>query len=329
MTFVCTATAVLVAGTALSIPDRQQAQRAAAPAESYTETIPGTCVTFEMVAIPGGTFQMGSPASEAGREPDEGPQVEVDLAPFWIGKHEVTWDEFDEFAFARGANGPRTVDAARGPADAVTRPSRPYGDESRGFGKGRQPALGMTHHAAMEYCRWLSERTGKMYRLPTEAEWEFAARAGSTAAALSSLGEAAWSAESSASRPHPVGGRAPNAWGLHDMLGNVAEWVLDQYDAARYRTLAAGSSARRPVLVPDDRRYPHVVRGGSYLDGPVDLRFAARVASSADWSLTDPQEPKSVWWHPDESFVGFRVARAVDEQPELRGLRSKVTAQSR
>ncbi|MPY88459.1 MAG: SUMF1/EgtB/PvdO family nonheme iron enzyme [Luteitalea sp.] len=296
---------------------------------TYVEKIPETNVSFEMVAVPGGTFMMGSPASESGRRPDEGPQVEVELAPFWISKHEVTWDEFDEFAFARGAKGLRTVDSAAADADALTRPSRPYGDESRGFGKGKQPAIGMTHHAAMEYCRWLSKVTGQAYRLATEAEWEYAARAGDANAAPESLAEGAWFAENADGEPHPVGGKQPNPWQLQDMLGNVAEWVLDQYDGGRYQKLSVlPQPLKRPVLVPDDRRFPHGVRGGSYLDGADALRYAARVGSSDEWSMSDPQQPQSIWWHPDESFVGVRIVRAVEEQPELRGLRSKVTQDS-
>ncbi|MPZ17430.1 MAG: SUMF1/EgtB/PvdO family nonheme iron enzyme [Luteitalea sp.] len=301
---------------------------------TYIEKIPETSVSFEMVAIPGGKLTMGSAATslgagEPGRREDEGPQVQVELAPFWISKHEVTWDEFDEYAFAQGAKGLRTVDSGAGDTDAISRPSRPYGDEARGFAKGQQPAIAMTHHAAMEYCRWLSEVTGKAYRLATEAEWEYAARAGDTSAAPKGLGEHAWFEENANGRPQPVGDKAPNAWQLHDMLGNVAEWVLDQYDAERYEELSVlPQPLERPVLVPDDRRYPHVVRGGSYLDGAEEVRYAARLASSEEWSASDPQQPQSIWWHPDESFVGLRIVRAAEEQPELRAIRSKVTKDS-
>jgi formylglycine-generating enzyme required for sulfatase activity len=325
------ATVLATTATMLAVPSTptQGAPDSFKPGATYTEKIPETSVSFEMVAIPGGTLTMGSPASEPGRREDEGPQVQVELAPFWISKHEVTWDEFDEFAFAQGAKGLRTVDSGAGDTDALTRPSRPYGDESRGFGKGRQPAIAMTHHAAMEYCRWLSKVTGKAYRLATEAEWEYAARAGDTSAAPKGLGDQAWFADNADGRPQPVGGKEPNAWQLHDMLGNVAEWVLDQYEAERYKQLSVlPQPVERPVLLPDDRRYPHVVRGGSYLDGAEALRYAARVASSEDWSASDPQQPQSIWWHPDESFVGLRIVRAVEEQPELRGLRSKVTRDS-
>ena len=154
------------------------AQPASKPAD-YAETIPGTKVSFEMVGIPGGTFVMGSPQNEAGRAADEGPAHEVKIAPFWIERTETTWDEYDAFAFAQAiarATQPAQAAPPSG-ADAITRPTPPYADESFGFGKGRQPVISVQYHAAMEYCRWLSAKTGKIYRLPTEAEWEYAARA--------------------------------------------------------------------------------------------------------------------------------------------------------
>jgi formylglycine-generating enzyme required for sulfatase activity len=111
------------------------------------------------------------------------------------------------------------------------------------------------------------------------------------------------------------------------MHGNVAEWTLNRYDANFYRTLK--SPAVAPVLLPDERRYPHVVRGGSWDDDAPVLRSAARRASEPDWSRRDPQTPKSIWWHTDAKFVGFRIVCAVEEQEKLRSLRSKVTKESR
>jgi formylglycine-generating enzyme required for sulfatase activity len=311
-----------------------QAVAQPAGAAGYVETIPGTAVRFEMMPIPEGRFSMGSPPDEPGRGADEGPQHPVELHPFWMGKTEVTWDAYDPFAFGRDLEPPRQALAPRAPADlaadAVTRPTPPYGDESFGYGKGRQPVINVTWHAAMEYCRWLSARTGKTYRLPTEAEWEYAARAGTTTAysfgdrrALDAHG---WHHDNSGERPHPVGAKAPNPWGLHDMHGNVAEWGLDQYDAGFYARVAAGAIG--PVLLPSDRRYPHVARGGSWDDGAARLRSAARRGSTAGWSRRDPQSPQSIWWHTDAAFAGFRVVRAVDEQENLKGIRSKITKNS-
>jgi formylglycine-generating enzyme required for sulfatase activity len=299
----------------------------------YFETIPGSSIRFEMVAIRGGAFLMGSPADEAGHSSDEAPRHEVSIKPFWIGKFEVTWDEYDRFAFQQSiANNQTRAGAPRqGPADALTRPTPPYADESFGYGKGRQPAISMTHHAAMEYCRWLSAVTGKLYRLPTEAEWEYACRAGSTTPYafgddVAKLGEYAWHAENSDGAPHAVGKKKPNAWGLHDMQGNVAEWCIDKYDSGFYGRTRPGQVS--PVLLPDEKRYPNVVRGGSWDDDALRLRSAARLASRKEWSKRDPQRPQSIWWHTEAITVGFRVVRPLEEQEALKGLRSKVTRES-
>ena len=299
----------------------------------YVETIAGSEVKFEMVFIPGGTFTMGSPAGEAGRGEYEGPQREVTTRPFWMGKTEVTWDEYDLFAFAQNLKKEQAQPANTGAADAVSRPTPPYADETFGFGRGHQPVISITHHAAMEYCRWLSVKTGKTYRLPTEAEWEYAARAGTKTAYsfgddASRLGEYAWFLENANGRPHEVGKKKPNPWGLYDMHGNVAEWVLDQYDKNFFATLKTGAPALSPVVLPTDKRYPHSVRGGSWDDDPAKLRSAMRIASNKDWSRRDPQVPQSIWWHTEAITVGFRVVRPVDEQENLRGLRSKMTKQS-
>ena len=322
----CLLLAWVGAGAASSLL-AQAGQTGTVPAP-YTETIPGSDVTFEMVGIPGGTFRMGSPDSEAGRDADEGPQVEVAVAPFWMGKHEVTWDEFDQFAFV-GNKGVRAIDLPPDAADALTRPTLPYGDEARGFGKGRRPAIDVTWHGAVAYCRWLSEKTGKIYRLPTEAEWEYAARAGATDAAPADLDVVAWHRDNSDFKPQPVGTRAPNAFGLYDMLGNVAEWTVEAYHADRYATRAkAPAPVARPVVLPGAERYPHVTRGGSFEDRPAQLRYANRFPSSEEWSLRDPQQPKSIWWHTDAWYVGLRLVRAVDEQPELRDVQSRITRES-
>jgi formylglycine-generating enzyme required for sulfatase activity len=301
---------------------------------AYFETIPGTSIRFEMVPIPGGTFLMGSPTVEPGRSPDEGPQHQVTIQPFWMGRFEVTWDEYDQFAFNQKIMNDRAPGSAgqKGPADALTRPTPPYADESFGYGKGRQPAISMTHHAAMEYCRWLSALTGKLYRLPTEAEWEYACRAGSKTAYSfggdpKKLGEYGWYAENSDASPHMVGKKKPNAWGLYDMHGNVAEWCVDQYDKDFYGRARSGATLT-PVLLPDERRYPHVVRGGSWDDDAPRIRSSARRASQKEWSKRDPQRPQSIWWHTEAITVGFRVVRPLEEQDGLKGLRSKVTRQS-
>src|SRR5262249_36634226 len=134
---------------------------------------------------------------------------------------------------------PRPFTPSELAADAVTKPSTPYVDETYGYGRDGYPVLCITHHAAMEYCRWLSARTGKLYRLPTEAEWEWACRAGTTTAYSfgddpGKLDEHAWFDKNSGDTPHKVGTKKPNPWGLHDMHGNIAEWCLDHYHPATY-----------------------------------------------------------------------------------------------
>jgi formylglycine-generating enzyme required for sulfatase activity len=301
---------------------------------AYTENIPGTKVSFEMIGIAGGRFTMGSPDTEKGRARNEGPAHDVELRPFWIGRTEVTWDEYDLFAFGTDLEAPSSTQPRPAPAtgaDAVTRPTPPYGDESFGYGKGKQPAINMTWHAAMEYCRWLSGKTGKTYRLATESEWEYAARAGTKTAYgfgddPRALRDYAWTRENSAERPHPVASKKPNAWGLFDMHGNVAEWTLDRYDPEAYRTVQPGAIG--PVLLPGTHRFPHVSRGGSWDDDATLARSAARRGSVPDWSRRDPQSPKSIWWHTDATFAGFRVVRAVEEQDNLKGFRSTITKDS-
>jgi formylglycine-generating enzyme required for sulfatase activity len=195
--------------------------------QDYLETIPGSSVRFPLVAIPGGTFRIGSPPGEKGRRADEGPQPHIQIPPFWMGKYEVTWDEYD--LFRKEELKPRKAPTPNDrEADAITRPTTPYPDEYRLFGKEGYPAVGMSHHAAMEYCRWLSAKTGKVYRLPTEAEWEYACRAGTTTVYSfgddpRKLGQYAWFTENAEERTHPVGKKKPNRWRLHDIYGNVAE----------------------------------------------------------------------------------------------------------
>jgi formylglycine-generating enzyme required for sulfatase activity len=302
----------------------------------YTETIAGSDLKFEMLPIPGGTFKLGSPKGEEKRKADEGPQVTVQIAPFWMGKCEVTWDEFDEYAFSKDVKRKQreNVDLAKQPetetkADAVTRSTKPYADMTFGFGSRGNPAICMTHHAAMEYCRWLSAKTGKNYRLPTEAEWEYAARAGTTTPysfgnSPEELGEYAWYVDN-AEKPMPVGKKKPNPWGLHDMHGNVSEWCIDLYKPDAYAEFAKlPQPLKGPVVLPTPAEYPYVAKGGSWDDDADKLRAANRIVSNREWSVQDPQRPQSIWWHTDATRVGFRVVRPLDEQENLKGVRSLV-----
>lgn len=284
------------------------------PGTVETGTIPGTSVTFELAWIPGGTFVMGSPENEEGRDEDEGPVREVTLEPFWIGVHEVTWDEYAVFRFVDRDSDTTAAPGSEYDADAAARPSPPYEDPAHGLGNEGRPAAGMTQWAALQYAKWLTEKTGDFYRLPTEAEWEYACRAGRTEPLTGlALDRSAWMFENSGEEFHPVGEKRANAWGLFDMLGNVAEWTLDQY-AVDYFDRLPEDGADSPWIVPT-RLHPRTVRGGAYDDDPDAVRCAERLESSLNWKRRDPQIPKSFWWNTDSPFVGFRLVRPATRPP--------------
>jgi formylglycine-generating enzyme required for sulfatase activity len=272
--------------------------------KTYEQAIPGTEVKFKMVAIPAGSFTIGSPSTDKNRDTDEGPQKKILLSAFWIEEHEVTFAEWD--AFFKNMDVPQTKAIA---VDAVSRPTAQYIDLTWGMGRdANHPTNSMSHQAAIMYCKWLSEKTGVFYRLPTEAEWEYACRAGATqTVAVKSVG---WSAENSQEKFHKARELKPNAWGIFDMLGNLSEWTLDQYDAAAYEKISDGV---KDPLVPPGSKHPKVVRGGSYVDESKELRCSNRIPSDASWNKRDPQIPKSKWWLTDGMFVGFRVVRPVKQ----------------
>ncbi|MEJ7694998.1 SUMF1/EgtB/PvdO family nonheme iron enzyme [Daejeonella sp.] len=271
----------------------------------YTQNIPGVNVKFDMKAIPGGEFKMGSPGIEPGHKPDEEPARLVKISPFWMSSNEITWDIYELFVY-------QDYDQTKSlGVDAITRPSKPYLDMTFGMGKEGHPAVGMTQFNALQFCKWLYTRTGVFYRLPTEAEWEYACRAGSqTAFSFGSdtalLSDYAWSRSNSMEKTHPVGGKKPNQWGLYDMHGNVAEWTLDQY-IPNYYSLNPGKAS--DPLAKAENLYPHSVRGGSFEDDATALRSAARRGSDPNWKRIDPQIPKSNWWFPEAPFVGIRLVR--------------------
>ena len=292
----------------------EQTQSAMKP---YTNTIPGSKVDYAMVPIPGGEFVMGSPAGETKRNADEGPQHKVVIEPFWMEKCEVTWNEYELFMYP-DENKPApptdgTSNYTSELADAASRPSKPYVEMSFGMGKDGFPAISMTQHAANKYAEWLSAKTGHFYRLPTEAEWEYACRAGTTTAYFfgddpKTLADYAWFVDNSDSKYQKVGQKKPNPWGLYDIIGNVDEWTLDQYDPDYYQQFT------ETVTEPWNKAtqpYPHVVRGGSWQDDADKLRSACRRGSSRDWKMQDPQLPKSIWYHTDAQFVGFRIIRPL------------------
>ncbi|UBM59274.1 formylglycine-generating enzyme family protein [Marinilongibacter aquaticus] len=278
--------------------------------EPYTETIPNTKHKFEMVCIPAGKFLMGSPANEANRNEDEGPQKQVELDAFWMAPYELTWDLFLVYQ-----NRELEIDPQKA-VDAVSRPTKPYVEMSFGQGKnGGFPVCNVTQYSARSFCKWLYLKTGHFYRLPTEAEWEYAAKAGSKTAwsfgdEAGQLGEYAWFFENSDGAYKKVGQKKPNAWGLYDMYGNVAEWTSDQYTADLFKNLKDGEkfSLKQPKTL-----YPITIKGGHWDSDPQETRSAARWPSSAKLKQRDPQIPKSDWWLTDAPFVGFRLVRPLHE----------------
>ena len=305
-------------------------EQAEADMKDYDASIPLTKVPYHMVALKGGEALLGSPPMEPKRKEDEGPQLKVKIAPFWMGKYEVTWDEYRPFmvtAVDRAKNGARTTlppDAQL--HDIVSQPTTPYTEMSFGMGIEGFPAISMTQHAANKYCQWLSAQTGHFYRLPTEAEWEYACRAGTTTAYsfgddAAQLKDYGWFYDNSPDyKYHKVGEKKPNPWGLFDMHGNVVEWTADQYLPDYFKVIADGAKDGK-VWIQSKTPYPHAVRGGSFDDDPQDLRSAARRGSKPEWKKTDPQLPKSIWYQTDAPWLGFRIIRplAIPSAAEMHG----------
>ncbi|MCU0719952.1 MAG: formylglycine-generating enzyme family protein [Pirellula sp.] len=301
---------------------------------SYQQTIRNGKVSFEMIPIPGGTFRIGSPNSELGRSDDEGPQVEVQVPPFWIGKTEVTWNEFQvyQLAYAQFKEQDKkrkfTIDHLE--ADAVTAPTPIY-DPSMvyAYGKGNQPAISMSQYSAMQYTKWLSLATGGQYRLPSEAEWEYACRGGAQTKYSFGDDQAELAEFAHFLRPtagtevdhvgtKEVGSKKPNSFGIYDMHGNVAEWVMDQYFENAYEMKAKEPIADRyrPLFGTDANQ--KVLRGGGWQDEASRLRAAARFVGTEELWDNDPFIPVSPHWLASEKAqsIGFRIARSLEELPE-------------
>jgi len=240
---------------------------------------------------------------------NEKPGRQMQVSPFSIGVYEITHDQFDIFF--------KDEETSQGSkADAITRPTPQYIDLSWNMGKeGGYPANSMSVDAALMFCRWLYQKTGKFFRLPTEAEWEFACRAGTNTEYFfgnspEKLGQYAWYRLNSNEKYQKVGLKKPNPWGLYDMLGNVAEWTMDQYDPEYFKKAANNEKDR--IVLPVSR-YPRSIRGGSYLDEAKKLRSSSRQFSETSWNKRDPQLPKSRWWLTDGMFVGFRIVCPVNQ----------------
>ena len=303
--------------------------------KDFTETIPNTTVSFNMKAIPGGTFKIGSPESEPKRNTDEGPQKEVKLSPFFMAEIEVSWEVYLAFYSATAAEG-RSTDTegtrTRADVDAISGPTPPYGQPDQNWGLGSRPAITMSYHSAETFCKWLSKVTGKTYRLPTEAEWEYAARGGTETpfffegnikdfAEKGFLGRI-FGKESDVINKYVVYGKnsraktqvpekvEANPFGLKNMLGNASEYCADWYSPEAYAQLSDGATDPKGPASGEE----HVVRGGNFKSDIAEVRSASRSATqSVAWLKTDPQMPKSIWWLSDCNYIGFRVVCEFDE----------------
>ena len=304
---------------------------------NFTETVPGSPASIRMIAIPGGEFMMGSPENEPFRDEDEGPQKKVKISPFFMGEYEVTWDQFWAFyseTMSEGRTPPSKIYAnnTRKDIDAVSGPTPPFGAPDQGWGMGDRPAITMTHYSAETFCQWLTLKTGKKYRLPTEAEWEYAARGGTSTpyffegnpkkfsnegfmknifkADTTGINGFTIYANNSSNRSQEPAKVKANPFGLKNMLGNVMEYCSDWYAEDAYKDIKDGELD--PKGPSDGKEY--VVRGGLYNSDAADLRSAARAHTEHDkWLKTDPQNPKSIWWYSDIKGIGFRVVCEVPE----------------
>jgi sulfatase modifying factor 1 len=293
---------------------------------SYTVTIPGTDVSFEMIPVPGGQYKMGSPDDEPDREDGEGPQIDVVVDPMWVAKTEVTWEQYKEFMLLYShfkefeSQGKRTIDDSNR-VDAITAPTELY-DPSFTFEYGEepdQPAVTMTQYSAQQFTKWLSLVTGQQYRLPTEAEWEYAARAGATTAYgwgddTDDIDDYAWFFDNADQGPLTVATKKPNAFGLYDMFGNAAELTINEYTEDGYSSYDTGKPVNATGMLTWPVSSPQcVARGGSWEMDAEDLRCAARLASDdEEWKDEDPNFPRSPWWFTSDPArgVGFRLFRS-------------------
>jgi sulfatase modifying factor 1 len=303
----------------------------------FTIQVPDTDLQFEFIPVPGGKVLLGSPESEEGREEIEGPQVEVAIEPFWMAKHEVTWTQYKHFmrfhdAFKRLADEGLRKITDENRLNAIAAPSNLY-DPGFTYDAGEgpdEPAATMSQFSAKQFTKWLSLTTNVFHRLPTEPEWEYACRAGSTGAYSfgddpAELETHAWFEDNADYVRHDVGQKEANAFGLYDMHGNVAEWVLDQAYEDGYSHLvdAEGLTVATAFRWPN-QWFGRVAKGGSFELPAEQCRIASRLVSEDAWRDSDPNIPRSPYWHTSfpATGVGMRLMIPL-KSPTDRALREK------
>ena len=278
------------------------------PFAPYNQFINGNNISLKMIPIPGGKFLLGSPKTEKGRQEDEGPQVNITVEPFWMAETEITHDQFSAFRFEEKDLDPKP--------DAITRPTAQYIDLTWGMGKeGGYPANSMQPFTAITFCKWLWKKTGIFYRLPTEAEWEYAAKAGKNSTfpegvTVQNIKNYAWFATNSNEKYNIVGKKLPNKWGLYDMMGNVAEWTMDMYDPQYFENIKTAPSGQYYTKRKNFESL-NTAKGGGFKSQVTELRPSDRMPQTENWNRRDPQIPKSKWWLTDGDYVGFRIVRPV------------------
>ena len=277
-------------------------------------------IGMKLVLIPAGRFTMGSPANEQGHHDNEGPQHEVEISrPFYMGANPVTKGQFAAFVKSESYKTEAESDGRGG--FALTAPGkweqRPeFNWRSPGFDQtDDDPVADVTWNDAVRFCQWLSKKEGRTYELPTEAEWEYACRAGTSSSYAFGddpkvLGDYAWFSANSGRRTHPVGTKKPNQWGLNDMGGNVWQWCADRY--ANYQS--------GPVKDPKgaDTGDVRVTRGGAWYIGPLDCRPACR---GHDPSNQSPNHGFRVVLRPAEAAPRTEPAPPSPSGPQVTALK--------
>ena len=277
---------------------------------NYSEKIPNSDLSIEMIFIQGGEYSMGNKNSN----------VNTQISSFWMSKYEITWEIYNLFMeFDQSNKLEYIIDGDTIKVDGISKPTTPYTDMTFGMGYEGFPAVNMTHFAASKFCKWLSLMTGNYYRLPTEAEWEYACRSGTSSDYyygddISLIDEYSWNKNNSDNSYQRVGQKIPNKWGLHDMLGNVSEWVADSYDDNIFKS----KKLKKDPFIFNESKYPKVYRGGSWNDEPSSLLTHKRFYSDNSLQKRDPQIPKSQWWNTDAPNIGFRIVRVNKDDSESR-----------